>query len=335
MSNPTSKTTLYDAGKCITSILVVIAHATRMYTPNGAVPVANESPFLNGLTDYIYAFHMPLFIMLSGCVFGYCIEKQKYRELLPFLKNKGKRLLIPYFVFGIFYVAPVMCLLKLTDNSYLRYIFDGIICSYNSRHLWFMLALFWIFTLYILLRPLLLKGNRELILCGFISLVFLFASKQMGSICQLSAACSNQIYFFLGILFNRFYPQVTTFFFKYRALCLLLPAALTGVLFFNPSILTAQLYSLIGITMAMFLFWYLLRLCPTLTELSFYRCIKKNAFAIYLFHLMIIYLLFHLLGQYHVSPLLLSGFISIIAITMSIGAAELMRRLHLHLIIGE
>ena len=37
------KTKLYDLAKCVTAILVVIAHATIMYTPDGAIAVA-ESP---------------------------------------------------------------------------------------------------------------------------------------------------------------------------------------------------------------------------------------------------------------------------------------------------
>lgn len=43
------------------------------------------------VTDYIYAFHIPLFFFLSGYVF------KRKSDLYPFLLNKIKRMVIPYF----------------------------------------------------------------------------------------------------------------------------------------------------------------------------------------------------------------------------------------------
>ena len=143
-SNPSA---VYNIVKFITVLLVVFAHSTRMYTSGGAFSPLNQSIILAKITDYIYIFHMPLFMFVSGAVYGLCIQQGKYEKKLDFIRNKAKRLLIPYYVFGLFYVAPVMCLTGLTNQGYFSYCFTGILRSLNSRHLWFLLALFIIFLL--------------------------------------------------------------------------------------------------------------------------------------------------------------------------------------------
>ena len=139
----TDKSSHYDAIKFVATFLVVLAHASRMYTGTGVVIPYNASDGLNHLTNIIYSFHMPLYMSVSGMVYALCIhDYQKYQDTARFLKNKAIRLLIPYLFFGICYVAPVMCLLGFTDQSYLRYCWDGIVLAHNNRHLWYILALF-------------------------------------------------------------------------------------------------------------------------------------------------------------------------------------------------
>ena len=72
---------------------------------------------------------------------------KKYQDTARFLKNKAIRLLIPYLFFGICYVAPVMCLLGFTDQSYLLCATAGmaLFLAHNNRHLWYILALFEVF----------------------------------------------------------------------------------------------------------------------------------------------------------------------------------------------
>ena len=121
------KSNHYDAIKFVATFLVVLAHASRMYTGTGVVIPYNASDGLNHLTNIIYSFHMPLYMSVSGMVYALCIhDYQKYQDTARFLKNKAVRLLIPYLFFGICYVAPVMCLLGFTDQSYLRYCWDAL-----------------------------------------------------------------------------------------------------------------------------------------------------------------------------------------------------------------
>lgn len=144
-----TKSEKYDLIKTITMLLVVIAHVTRMYTGNGVVVPLNQSSILDYLTKFIYGFHMPLFIFISGAVYYYCIyDLGKYKDKNKFIINKFKRLILPYLFFGLFYVTPIMLYFKFTNDNLITYIVKGILLCGNSRHLWFLYYLFIYFTIY-------------------------------------------------------------------------------------------------------------------------------------------------------------------------------------------
>lgn len=82
---------------------------------------------------------MPLFIFVSGYLFIYLFQKQKYPTIGFLIKNKIKRLIIPYLFFGIIMMIypntlDIACLL-----------------SGTYAHLWFLPMLFWCFVLFYLL----------------------------------------------------------------------------------------------------------------------------------------------------------------------------------------
>ncbi len=328
-----NKSKLYDLAKCIATILVVIAHTTRMYTPDGAIKVVNQSDFLANVTKYIYAFHMPLFFMLSGCVYGYCIEHGKYKDDMAFAVNKGKKLLIPYFFWGIFYVAPIVCALGITQGGFIKYVISGIFLSWNSRHLWYVLALFLIFLLVMPLRRLLLK--EKWLVVGIISLMLLVVSSKLPIVFQIQAACRYQVFFFMGIILNRFYHQFNCFCTKCGLIAFIFPFALLLMFLCDANIILEYAYVLIGCSMIMILSWGLLKWFPSAFESPAYQAFKRNTFGIYLFHPMIIYVMFYICGGYDLNPVLLSALASICAIALSILATNVVRKLHLQLLIGE
>ena len=334
MEVSTDKSKLYEVAKCVTTVLVVLGHVARMYSANAAIPAANNSALLSALTGYIYIFHMPLFVMLSGCVFGYCVEQNKYSNVRAFIKNKGKRLLIPYLFFGVCYVAPVVCAVGLSD-SYGEYILDGILLGYDSRHLWYIFVLFWIFVLYILLKPLFDRGTGGMVATCCISLLLFLIHGEMPDIFRISSICNYQLFFFAGILFNRFYHCFAKYFEKACRFFFIPAFALMGMFFFNPNSATRYGYTGIGILMVLLFCGDLLQRCPRILENSLMRIVRRNLFSVYLFHPMIIYVLFYLLGQYAINPILLSFLVFVTAITLSIGMAYLVRRVKLHWIIGE
>lgn len=111
----------YTNAKIIITFLVIIGHVTRMYTSAGAISMETNK-VLAVITNIIYLFHMPMFMLLSGAIYAHCISVGKYRNYKEMLENKFKRLMIPYFFWGIVYVAPIMVSLRITTLNYIKYV---------------------------------------------------------------------------------------------------------------------------------------------------------------------------------------------------------------------
>lgn len=137
-------------------LLVVLGHVVFTYSPMSIITPSTPSPILNSVKKVIYAFHMPLFIFASGCIFAWQLEvKKKSMTFVQLFKNKFKRLLIPFYVFGLLMVYPTMVLLGVRDP--IHYLIDGFIIVLDPRHLWFVYALFLIFLVFFCLRKICIK----------------------------------------------------------------------------------------------------------------------------------------------------------------------------------
>ncbi|MBO5372134.1 MAG: acyltransferase [Lachnospiraceae bacterium] len=325
------KKDVYNIAKFITVFLVVLAHVTRMYTGIGVVTPVMKSLFLKYVTEYIYSFHMPLFILLSGCVFGYCIEQGKYKDRFDFIVKKCKRLVFPYFVFGLCYVTPVMVLLHFTKQSFWEYFIEGIVFSRNSRHLWYILALFWIFVIAVFLRNVLLDG-KKLFLVMCVSVMVYFLSERIEPVFQWKAAASYQIFFFLGVCVNKYFDYVFAGWKEkwYLAipfgLLILLRFTKVGKDFY-------LLYAILGIVMILGISTYLSE--KNFMRFSIVKKINNNGYGIYFFHPMIIYGLFAITYQKSIPPMLLSTVIFGISFVMSYYLTVMVKKLHMGCIIGD
>lgn len=114
------------------------------------------------LFNEIYAFHMPLFFLLSGCFFSTRLS------FLDFIKKKFKHLLIPYVIFSLLSYIYYWIILILTGRFSMQslYSLKEIIPINNeliNAPLWFFWALFWMSIIYYLLRKL-CKENNSIIL---------------------------------------------------------------------------------------------------------------------------------------------------------------------------
>ena len=333
MKKRSDPSAVYDIIKFITVLLVVIAHSTRMYTASGAFHPANASAILAKLTNYIYIFHMPLFMFVSGAVYGLCIQKGKYAKPLPFVGNKAKRLLIPYLAFGLLYVTPVMCYTGLAKH-YSTYIYYGILLSLNSRHLWFLLALFIIFIFAILARKWLLRSHYTRLGVMILSCIAFALADRAPDQLQLRAALQYQLYFMLGATFHFVYEQAAAVLVKCKYLLVVLPVALLGSFYCNPNRLTSLAYQLAGILMLVMLA-VLLEQGTALRETKFFQYTKDTSMGIFLFHPMIIYLAYYFLGSKNIPPAVLSAGVAIVSFYASILLTKLLRRLRLGLLLGE
>ena len=322
----------YNALKLIAALLVVIAHSSRMYVGDGVVQPAGSSSILCTLSLSIYTFHMPLFIAVSGMIYGYCIDNLgKYEKSFEFIKGKAFRLLIPYLFFGIVCVAPVMVWLNFTEDSYPMYCLKGILLVKDSRHLWYLIVLFEIFVICMFAKRLIQKRNIFVSVGIVVALTVLaLFADGLPKALQFHHCCYYLLYFFLGILFNRYYEKVCGI--LKNPICILLMLCCSIWLFIYRDVVPPIPGALSGCAVTIGLTAYF---SEKFMNSTLVKRAVKNGFGIYLFHPVIIYILYSYLGPMDILPAVLFTGITVVAYVISWLMTELLRKLHLGMFIGE
>ena len=68
-----------DFLKLIGVLLVVIGHCTSIYTGGWVFTSPVNSPIYGLIASYVYTFHVPMLVFVSGSIYYYCrINKGKY-----------------------------------------------------------------------------------------------------------------------------------------------------------------------------------------------------------------------------------------------------------------
>lgn len=152
-----SSNSLFDwvtIAKGLAIILVVMGH----YLPDQA------PAYWRVINKTIYAFHMPLFFVLSG--FLYTHERDTWSQLI---RQKVTRLLYPFFSIAaiFFFIKSIAAIFFSLDHPVeiksLLWLLINPVRSYMPL-LWFVHTLFFIFMIYPLLRRYLIKGNLSIFL---------------------------------------------------------------------------------------------------------------------------------------------------------------------------
>lgn len=324
-----SKENVYDVLKTVTTVFVVLGHVTIMWTDDGVFTPASSSFVLANVSNFLYSFHMPLFFFVSGAVYRMCIRRKGgYHKGVELMKRKARRLLVPYFLAGFFYVAPCMELMHLTSDGYFRFLVQGIILARNCRHLWYLLALFWIFVFFAIVSMIpslygkIEKGEgkcEDMALIGlvlFLMILGTFAFHMSNRTFQVKTAIYHSQYFAMGMLAQKYEAPLAAFAKKH-----IWTWIVSGILVFV--LLPFDIYPL-HVQRAVLGMYFLYGTCLQLLESkrflasSPYRAIHRRSMPIYLIHPMINYLIFYLLGQRIKSPALMA----ILAFTISLIASE-------------
>lgn len=324
------KSQIYDDLKLGAMVLVVLAHSTVMYTVNGAFHPVNVSRLLEVLTTVIYSFHMPLFILVSGAVYAYCLQMGKYQKHGAFLKNKLLRLMVPYFFWGFFYVAPVMQGLGLDSSGYLSYCWYGIVRSTNSRHLWYLFALFWIYV-FLRLTKELYHRHKGIFLALSIVVFLSYPYVHVGF--QISAAMRYQLYFVLGMLFHDYFGRDNR---KVggTAVVMLVSCALLGYIL--PQTHGREvLLALLGCWGMLALVILCRQWFPNMHQTAWYQRFKRDMMGVYLLHPMLLYVIYSRLGEKDIPPVVLSLGAAGVVLLLSIVGTEIIRKLGFSVLLGE
>lgn len=151
-----------DTVRVVTMLLVIIGHSTytSIITKYGGMvhPVHEGASMthyaINTITAFIYTFHMPLFMAISGACFSLGFNKVDSAKSLA--SKKIKRLIIPFFIATFIIAVPIKYLSGYFDNSenLLLDIFLGQVLLFGNSHLWFVISLFLCFMLFYFTYPL-------------------------------------------------------------------------------------------------------------------------------------------------------------------------------------
>lgn len=317
----------YDLLKVFAILLVVIGHITILYTDRGAVPGLPEIALCQIITDSIYQFHMPLFIALSGAIFAYGIDHGKYIELLPFLKNKTKRILIPFLFVAVFALMPILILTDLTTHNPIECLWSIVSGGNDVRHLWYLGAIFWCFLVCWCLE----HYRVSLFLSLPISLVAVVTYQNFvgSNLFQLANGLGALPPFLFGmwvirndnhsvlkgsmvalacIVMLKLTISIVPFPLIVQAACIMLPLPI--------------IYLLVLLSRCFFRFFSEVMVC---------KFILKNSFAIYLFHVECIYMLYNTVS----CGLFLIPVAFTVSIVVSICLAYVIRKFGIQFLIGE
>lgn len=145
-------------------LLIVLFHSMCFYTGAWWYLCTDVVPFWKVMAPPVVKIGLTSFAFISGFLYGKMyIEKGKYRNIKLFIVNKFRRLLIPYFFWGILMIVAM----PVVHIAWIN-LFTGV------AHLWFLLMLFEIFVLMLFLNRLGICSNSTKIV-DIIILVISFA----------------------------------------------------------------------------------------------------------------------------------------------------------------
>lgn len=204
--------------------------------------------------------------------------------------------MIPYFVWGILYVMPVMVLLGITDLAPAEYILQGILCCRDSRHLWFLWALFFVSVCIRFLQPFIERGKicklSLLVLC----LGAWYLSWNMTDILGINSIMRYLFWYYAGYIFEMQKNKI-------------------DMIIARPGKVWIPVVAFLIIV---FYLWL---------GNNIYRLLEKDCFGIYLAHPMIIYICFYYFRNMMYNPYITSILVTVIAIVISVLFIELLHRI--------
>ncbi len=202
--------TWVDDAKTLTMLLVIIGHCTyyNIMTPYGGIHYfdgvgATEYSLtwrlLGVIVRFVYTFHMPLFMMLSGACFSLSVKKTSNIGILA--KTKARRLLVPFLCTTILLAVPLKYIsgYYVDSTDVLRDILLGQLLVMGNTHLWFVCSLFWIFIMYYALYRVGITSKRWFIPTLIpLSLGAAYAGSKGVEFVGMVAALKHILYFSIG-----------------------------------------------------------------------------------------------------------------------------------------
>ncbi len=209
----------YDTLRVIVTLLVIIGHCTYyvISTPYGGCDYSLFiSPKLSmfwqvaeAFTAFIYLFHMPLYMALSGALYKLKNSNGAYSSYKSLITDKAKKLLLPFIVVTLLYSVPLKYIsgYYVESGNTIKDIVVGQVLVQGNTHLWFLPALFLIFIIIFSLEKIMKKLSIWWIALCFFVISFASGIIHIGIICN---ALHYTFWFYIGYLFEDHREKVNT-----------------------------------------------------------------------------------------------------------------------------
>ena len=230
------------------------------------------------------------------------------------MKERTKRLIVPYYIIGAVWLVPLYTLLDIKafgrpDGAGWAEGYKCMALGQFSDHLWFLWMLFWVALFFILLTPLIRRNMMPV----------LFVITVAAALCvdlflqdfpyfKLSQIAPYLICYYLGILFFKYAVKMESLPLSIKAvITVLLLAVLITYPIFNPQHFAFKyLYRPAGALFFVFLFMILSknRIWSKIYETKFYDLFNRHQMNIYLMHMPLPYIFSRILRPYigHIPP---------------------------------
>ena len=264
-------------------IIVVLGHSIILYDPSWTWYVqGQECPYFAGLKQIINVVQMPLFFSLSGYLFYYTIQKYSFTQIL---RKKAKRLLIPYFIIGFFWMDPIKILLKVPHHDNIVNLIKEQIIGNMNGHLWFLYTLFALFLAFKLLYTFKIIGNKKISYDILIIVCLILCNIFNGAFGSFANIASYAIFFYLAFFMNERASTLSNINKLGRVIIMISVLIIIAYLL---DIIPFKLYKCL-IACAFILIIYRLDF-KSISDNSILNKISNCSFGIYLFHSPMIYI---------------------------------------------
>jgi acyltransferase len=281
-----------DTSKGIGIFLVIIGHI-------------NIDPSIRG---QIYAFHMPLFFILSGLLFS---NRKPFKD---FLLNKTRSLLIPYVAFSVIAVILVKLLIDQPSNHFVK---TMIVSKRNNidydQPLWFLTALFIIEIIFYFISK--YFKNKYFILVAVLVIGY-YSSSQLGALAATNILpwSLDQALFYLFFFGLGYFLKQSGFLNKdlKRSLVLIVPSIIYVYFLFNVFIYD-KVWAMVHLPLDLFFFKYclwavlaiafVLYLSQYLSVLAAINFFGRNSIVLFALHTCLGFNLYNLYFAEKINPL--------------------------------
>lgn len=331
--------------KTVLMILIVLCHSAAFWNGNWFTKNPKfDSLFLSGFSEWLGTFHVYCFCLISGFLFYYLkYEKgsEKYNNFSLFVRQKLKRLIVPYVFLAILWVIPIA--MYFFPNYTIKNITISYALAVSPSQLWFLIMLFNVFLIFYALSDIFMKNIKLGIL---LSLLFYGIGVIMPgyfmNVFSIFTSCRFLIFFYIGFiirqykLLNLLKKVPSVFWVLFDILLFIIYKRVISTVFADMKIINLVFVFSLNLFGAIAAFTVLQSIASGFNwNNKFFRFFNKHSMSIYLFHQQIIYFTIKWFNGV-VNPYVNCLINFVFAIIISSGIAVVLRRFKLtSFLLGE